>query len=214
MISATLEYRDFVGSLTIAVKFAHVKFNGNAEVTQLLNKLCKLIDHERNNKQNAKINCLKRKQQANNIKIEYLKQEILKLKSERVLTIFHKEIRAKIKARKNEIIELLMANNNIDHAINTHNYHKNYENVDELKNKYKDLLAKLKFSCKTSYHKDHNDIDVEIYEYRGDEKKLAQKVQILIDQLNTNLKQEISAIEQEFASLTEEQFSKIDIFYL
>lgn len=210
MISAILEYRDYVSSLT----FAHIKFNGNKEVTQLLNKLCDLISSERNNEQNAKINCLKRKQQANNLKIEYLKNEVLKLQNRYLISIFNKEIRTKIKAMKNEVIELIMANNNMDHAINTYNYYKNYDDVDELKNKYKDLLAELKFSCKTSYYKDHNDINVAIYEYCGDEKKLVQKVQTLIDKIITKLKHETNVIEQKFEALDKEQFSKIDIFYL
>lgn len=213
MISATLEYRDFVGAWTIAIKFAHIKFNGNEEVAQLLNKLCDLISRERNNEQNSKINYLESKQQSNNEKIEALKNQILNLKNKYQLTIFHKEIYAKIKSMKKEIANLIMANNNIDYALNTYEYLKN-KNVNKLIHKYRDLLAKLGFSCKTSYHKDNNDVDVEIYEYDGDEEKLAQKAQILIDKLNTKLEQERRNIEEKFENFTEEQFLKTDIFCL
>ena len=54
MVTAMLEYRSYVPSLTFALKFSSLTFSGNEEITYCLNNIQHHIKFEKYRIQNAK----------------------------------------------------------------------------------------------------------------------------------------------------------------
>ncbi len=214
MITAELSYRDYMGAWNIATKFAKIKFSGNEDIVQLLTKLERLIRFEQYDKQKAKIKCLKEFKEQNNSEIEILKFEINSLKKKHKLVILHKEVYSEIKCLNKEIERLSWLNQNIQYAINNLDDDLFFD-VHKLKSKYKNMLAKLDFSSKNSYHQSHNDISVQIYEYNGDEELLAEKVKSITAKLQTKLDNEIAQIKQRTeAKLKSKDITPLEILEL
>lgn len=206
MISAELSYRDFVGQWTIAVEFAKLQFSGDKNITYLLERLSHLIEFEKYDKQKAKIKCLEEVKEQNNSKIEILEFEINSLKKKYKIIALHKEEYNKIKYYRKEIERLSLLNQNIDFKIAKLDDDL-FLKVHELKSKYKSILACLGFSCKASYNKKENSISIEIYEYNGDEKLLAQKVRSAISEIQEKIDAQIAQIKRK----TNEKLNSTDI---
>lgn len=195
MVTAMLEYRSYVPSLTFALKFSSLKFSGNEEITYFLNNIQYYIEFEKNRIQNAKIECLEKVKESNNKKIEELNKELLKLKKKRLLIVLHKEEYSQAKKLKAEIQKLIGNNETINGLINGLKDDRFYS-VRNLNSKYRNLLAKLNFSCKSSSYSDEKLIDKEIYEYNGDEGELESKAKAILAKLEKEQDKEIEEIKK------------------
>ena len=209
MITAELKYRDYVPDFTIAIEFARLTFlTSNEEASSILKDLEHAITFKKYDKQNAKIECLKEEIEENNLKISSLEKEIENIKSKYFITLFHKTIRKQIKNLKQKIDELKFFNGKIYARIKELEDDKFYSVFQKL-TKFKELLADLDFSLSSTYHKTNNDIDVEIYEFEGDEDELIKKAEEILKQIQEEIDERVYEIEHEyrdFETLPKEEY--------
>lgn len=207
MISAELSCHYYYGD-------AYLEFSGNKKIVDLLTVLTHLITFKKYDKHQAKIECLEQLREQNKSKIDILEFEINSLKKKYKIIALHKEAYNKIKYYQNILKELYATNQIINRKISRLD-DASWFSVDELKSKYKNLLATLEFSCKTSYHKKDINTSVQIYEYNGDEELLAIKVIAMTNKLQSKLDNEIEQIKQSIQqTLSSTTLSNEDILKL
>lgn len=201
MISAELKYRTYVPWGYIAIEYASLTFNGNLDKMRILKDLIDLIEYEKYSINKPKIKYLKEKIEINNKKVKNLIAKVEAIKKKHKLLFLNKEANLLVKEIEREKDRLYIDRNNLSAQLKKLEDDRFFD-AYELKHKFKDLLAKLDFSCKSS-HKIGDTANGEIYEFSGDEQQLMAKAKNMYNRLKENLDKKIQSSLKEFQLVNE-----------
>ena len=181
MVSANLRYRNVVPWNYFAVECSSISFNGNENLVLLLNRIANLIEYEKYDEHNKLIEELS--QMRNSTYEEWLEwnKEISNLKKKHVLWMLSKEHREEMSILKEECSKLATNYENAGLAISDLENSKTFSAI-ELTVKFKQLLSKLGFTCKSTSCNESN-LHMEIYESTCSDEELFYRAKLMYSNL-------------------------------
>lgn len=207
MITAKLKYRDYVPSLTFAIKFADLDFYGNSEVVKLLEKYRDLIKFQKYDKTKIKIDFLNAKLEKNRIKEKEIIDKISNLKKKYKITIFFKDIRKEIKELEKTKSKLYYQDYEIREEIKKLKKAKFLSTSQEI-DQYRDMLNSLGFTCKSTTYQEHNIMSIEHYECQKTDNEIIEDVKFKITQFKKQLNKEVEKVKKEIDNFKNEENEK------
>jgi hypothetical protein len=182
MVSAELNYRNHIPYGYFAIKTSNLNFyGGDEDLTWSLDRLRSLVEFDKYDEHNIKIEKLHKQKQANyNEWLEWQK-EIKTFKKEHLLWMLSRELREEMSILKAECDKLGANDEYLSFTISQLEDSKYYE-ASELTIKFKTLLAELGFTCKTATRNDSN-LHEEIYESTCLDEELKIRVKNMIAEL-------------------------------
>ena len=183
MVSANLRYRNFIPWNYIAVECSNVDFYGDTNLVNLLNRLRGLIEFEKYDNNRTIISDLEEKQKV--IYNEWMQwvAEVEDFKEKHPFWKLNKKYREEMLILKEECSRLENECYLLNYKI------KNIESssffsASELTIKFKNLLANLGFTCRSTVRDDSNLVK-EVYESTCSDRELLQKVENMIKKLQS-----------------------------
>ncbi|MBQ7351300.1 MAG: hypothetical protein IJW59_00320 [Clostridia bacterium] len=201
MVSARLSYRNHRPYGYFAIETSNLHFFGDENLTYLLNKLKNLIEYDKNDESEIKIEKLSGHKQANFNEWLKWQQEIKSFKKEHLFWMLSRELREEMSILQAECDKLGANDEHLRLAIAQLEDNKMYSAV-ELTIKFTELLTELGFTCKTATRTESN-LHEETYESTCSDDELKTRVQNMIAGL------EKIKIERESALAN--RYSQVDI---
>ena len=182
MVSAELNYRNHIPYGYFAIETSNLNFyGGDEDLTWSLARLRSLVEFDKCDEHNIKIEKLHEQKQANyNEWLEWQK-EIKTFKKEHLLWMLSRELREEMSILKAECDKLGANDEYLSFTISQLEDSKYYE-ASELTRKFKQLLVELGFTCKAATKNDSN-LHEEIYESTCSDEELKTRVENMIAQL-------------------------------
>lgn len=182
MVSAELNYRNHIPYGYFAIKTSNLNFyGGDEDLTWSLGRLRSLVQFDKYDEHNIKIEKLHEQKQANyNEWLEWQK-EIKTFKKEHLLWMLSRELREEMSILKAECDKLGANDEYLSFTISQLEDSKYYE-ASELTRKFKQLLVELGFTCKAATKNDSN-LHEEIYESTCSDEELKTRVENMIAKL-------------------------------
>lgn len=202
MISANLRYRNVVPWNYFAIECSNLRFDGNGDLVFLLNKIRSLIEFEKYNKNKALIDELDKMKKSTYEEWTEWNKEISNLKRKHLLWVLSKEHREEMSVLKEECSKLASTYEYADRAIEDLE-NSSYFDAVELTVRFKQLLSKLGFTCKSSLRNESN-LYTEIYESTCSDEELFKRAKQMITKLEAQQKyanQENSLVEENYEDL-------------
>ena len=211
MISAELSYRNYVPSNYIALEVSHLHFNGDFDITRILDNLIHLVEFDKYNEQTTKIKKLLEHKQINFDELQNWQAELKCFENSHLFWLLSKRLREERAILKAESEKLASTDKYLSTTIKQLENNEFYE-ASELTRKFKKILAELGFTCKASTQDDSN-LHKEIYESTCSDEELIAKAEKMIAQLQQKQKEKLSIIDKKYSKLeivTSKDISHID----
>lgn len=208
MVTAKLTYRDYVPYDTWAIEFTELEFYcGNDKVKTELDDLRHLLKFKQYDEQEALKEIWQQYRSEYTKKLSSLKKEVEELKKQYKLGTHIFLAREKFKSLKLKIkkaIEDISVIDEIYQSLKEDEYY----TVHEEKRIFKDMLAELSFSCKSTHHQTSNIISIETYECLLSDEKLLELTQKCYKIKEEELNKDIEYIKNEFKREVENKLEK------
>ena len=184
MISARLDYRPVRPYGYFAVEIATINFYGDSETCRMLDRLSRLIVYDKFDENNSKIEHLTQHKELNHGKLVRSREDIKSFRREHVLWMLSKAGRENMRTLRENVATLEILDDGLQSKITALDDDKFYSAYEE-SIKYKQLLAELGFTCKSSWC-DASNLHKEVYESTCDDSLLMKKVDKMISKLEVN----------------------------
>lgn len=196
MITAKLEYRDYVPYGAIAIKFVNLDFYGNSEAVRLLNDLTNLVKFQHYDTKKLIIDFLETKLEENRIKENQIIDEIGNLKKKYKLTVLFKDVRKKIK-QLDEIKSKLYRQDNIIREEIKNQKNSRFLSTSTTIRYFRKMLGFLGFACETSSFQSHNDITIEHFKCTKTDEKIIDEVKLKIKEYKNHKNNKLEKVKKE-----------------
>ena len=177
MISAKLQYRNYIPEGLIAIEFSDLRFSGDEEVVACLNNLRYAIEFEKSNNHDIEIDQICKQKEENLQKWITTRQKIKEFKRKHKLYFLSKNLQS----MNDELIEignkLAQEDENFSLQIKKLEDDRYFKAV-VLTSKFKHLLAELGFTCKDVSCTEGNK-NLEVYESTCPDDELMARAQAM-----------------------------------
>ena len=194
MITAKLGYKNFVPG--IAHKYSSLDFEGNRDIIDVLNQLYSLVKFEKSAEHDVRIEQLRKHKQSNFNEWLAWKKEIQSFRRNHLFWVMSKALREEMQIMRQECDNLGAKDNLITLAINQLDNNRDYE-VEELNERFRSLLSRLGFTCKTTINHDDG-LQEEIYQSTCPDDVLLLRAQKMAKGLSISQKQNQQYLAQRY----------------
>lgn len=209
MVSAELKYRNHVPLNYIALECSNLEFYGQSDVVCVLDEIEQMLRCEKSDEHNLRMDKLRKHRQANYKEWLDWQKEIKVFKRKHVLWMLSKELREEMQILRAECDKLGANDEHLTLAIAQLDDNRFYE-ASEMTKKYKDLLAKLGFACKTATRNDSG-LHEEVYESTCSDEELKVRVENMIAQLEKAKNEKQTALNDRYSQ--SDIITSREIFY-
>lgn len=189
MLTAELSFRHYVPSSWFAFEHASLTFYGDIQITSLLDDLVSLIKYGKEKVYKEDMKKLKKLETETNDKIKDLEDAIEEIEEKHIFILYSRKSKKKLKELKSELSNLKDKSSIINKKIKEIEKTTKYSTIT-LERKFKELLAKLDFTCK-AINKDESNRTIEKYESTLSKQDILNKIKTIEKEIRKEIELEL-----------------------